>query len=95
MLYRLSFQQLVNVPMHRAEVATTEELNLINLTRLLPTLDWAVTLGFLAQKALKDYTQADIERACSELEKHSKEVNQAVLHINEEPPNACPLPRLK
>lgn len=86
LLDRLSFQQLVNVPMHRTEVATTEELNLISLTRLPPTLDWATTLGFIAQKPLKDYTQADIERACSELEKHSKEVNQAVLRINEEPP---------
>ena len=95
LLYRLSFQQLVNVPMHRAEVATTEELNLINLTRLLPTLDWAVTLGFLAQKNLKDYTQADIERACSELEKHSKEVNQAVLHINEEPPKRLSIAKAK
>lgn len=86
LLDRLSFQQLVNLPIHRAEVATTEELNLISLTRLPPTLDWAVTLGLIAQKPLKDYTQADIERACGELEKHSKELNQAVLRINEEPP---------
>ncbi|WP_223554810.1 deaminase domain-containing protein [Pseudomonas sp. BF-R-01] len=86
LLDRLSFQQLVNLPMHRAEVATTEELNLLSLTRLLPTLDWAVTQGFVSQKDLKDYTQADIERACSELEKHSNEVNQAVIRINEEPP---------
>lgn len=86
LLDRLSFQQLVNLPMHRAEVATTEELNLLSLTRLLPTLDWAVTQGFIAQKNLEGYRQAEIERACSELEKHSNEVNQAVIRINEEPP---------
>ncbi|SEE84121.1 deaminase domain-containing protein [Pseudomonas migulae] len=86
LLDRLSFQQLVNLPMYRAEVATTEELNLLSRTRLLPTLDWAVTHGFIPQKKLEGYTQADIERACSELEKHSNEVNQAVIRINEEPP---------
>lgn len=86
LLDRLSFQQLVNLPMQRAEEATTQELNLLSLTRLLPTLDWAVTHGFIPQKHLEGYTQAEIELACSELEKHSKEVNQAVIRINEEPP---------
>ncbi|WCM50104.1 hypothetical protein OH720_24480 [Pseudomonas sp. WJP1] len=86
LLDRLSFQQLVNLPMHRAEVATTEELNLLSLTRLLPTLDWAITHGFIPQKHLAEYTQADIERACSELEKHANEVNQAAIQINQEPP---------
>jgi hypothetical protein len=86
LLNRLSFEQLVNVPIQRAEVATAEELNLLSLTRLLPTLDWAVTLGFIAQKSLKDYTRDDIVQACSELEKHTNELNQAILRINEEPP---------
>ncbi|MCP1519795.1 hypothetical protein J2Y74_004105 [Pseudomonas migulae] len=86
LLDRLSFQQLLNLPMQRAEVATTEELNLLSLSRLLPTLDWAVTQGFISQKNLNDYPQEDIEKACTELEKHSNEVNQAVIRINEEPP---------
>lgn len=85
-LDRLSFQQLVNLPVQRAEVATAQELNILNLTRLPPTMDWAVTLGFIEQKSFKDYTQDDIERACGELEKHSNEVNQAVVRINKAPP---------
>lgn len=85
-LSRMTFQQLVNLPIQLTEGATTEQLNQIGLARLLPTLDWAATLGVIAQKHREEYTQDDIDRALSALDKHTNDLNQAISRLDEEPP---------
>lgn len=85
-LDRLTFEQLLNLPMLRATGATPDELKLIGLARLLPTLDWAVTQGIIPQKNNKDYTVEDIDLALSELDKHTTDLNEAMKRINEAPP---------
>lgn len=86
LLDRLTFQQLVNLPMQQAEGATTEELGAISLTRLLATIEWAQTHGFIVQKRLEDYADSEIDLALSELDKHTHDLNEAVSRIYEEPP---------
>ncbi|MGE8188491.1 hypothetical protein [Pseudomonas sp. NPDC086278] len=86
LLDRLTFQQLVNLPTQLTEGATPEQLNKVALARLLPTLDWAVTQGFLSQGKREHHTQQDIDRAVSELEKQTDELNEAVTRIGEAPP---------
>jgi hypothetical protein len=86
LLGRLRFEQLVNLPIQLSEGATQEQLSQIGLARLLPTLDWAVAQGVIAQKSRKDYTQDDIDRALSELDKQTNELNEAIVRIDEEAP---------
>lgn len=85
-LDRLTFEQLVNLPMQLATGAAPDELKLIGLARLLPTLDWAVTQGIIPQKNKKDYTVEDIDLAISELDKHTTDLNESIKRINEAPP---------
>lgn len=95
LLYRLSFQQLVNVPMHRAEVATTEEVNLINLTRLLQRWIGPSHLVSLRKKPSRTTRKPTSNAPAPELEKHSKRSIKRFCTSMKSPPNACPLPRLK
>ncbi|HCS44810.1 MAG TPA: hypothetical protein DIW52_18620 [Pseudomonas sp.] len=85
-LYRQSFQKLVNLPLILSEGASQEHLYEVSLARLLPTVDWAVTQGVIPQKPYEEYSQAETERALSELDKHTQELNEAVTRISEEPP---------
>lgn len=86
-LCRMTFQQLVNLVLDRVVGATDERLKEISLTRLLPTLDWAMTQGIILPKRHEDYTEPEIELALSELDKHTKALSTAITHINETPPN--------
>ncbi len=85
-LYRKSFQQLVDLPIKQAEGATDEQLQEISLARLLPTLDWAVTQGYLPEKAFETLTQSEIEMAIRTLDERTAELNNATTQINEAPP---------
>lgn len=86
-LCRMTFQQLVNLALDRAEGETDEQLKEVSLARLLPTLDWAVTQGIILAKRREDYTESEIELALSELDKHTKALSTAITRINEIPPN--------
>lgn len=85
-LGNMTFQQLVDLPLERAEGATAEQLNEISLARLLPTLDWAVTQGIIPHKHDEDYTQSETERALSELDTHTATLNDAIIQFDEKPP---------
>ncbi|ANJ54909.1 hypothetical protein PMA3_06925 [Pseudomonas silesiensis] len=85
-LYRQNFQKLVNLPLKLSEGAPEEHLHAVSLARLLPAVDWAVTQGVIPQKPYEEYTQAETERALSELDKHTAALNAAITQINEEPP---------
>ncbi|MDB5992911.1 MAG: hypothetical protein JWP42_47, partial [Pseudomonas sp.] len=84
LLNRMTFQQLVNLPIELAEGASVEESSHIVLARLLPAIDWAQTLGIVESR--EDVTSDDIDRALSELDTYTRAINNAVTGINEEPP---------
>lgn len=86
-LCRMTFQQLVDLPLKRTEGATSERLKETSLTRLLPTLDWAVTQGIIAHKRRMDYTVPDIERALTALDTHTNTLKDAITQIAVAPPN--------
>lgn len=85
-LCRMSFQQLVDLPIKQAEGATDEKLKEISLARLLPTLDWAVTQGYLPEQAYETLSQSQIEQAIRKLDERTAELNNAITEINEAPP---------
>jgi hypothetical protein len=86
LLRRLTFQQLVNLPLNKAEGASAEQLSQISLTRLPATLDWAKTQGVIPDTQGAEYTRQDIDLAVSELDKHTKELNDVITQLNEKPP---------
>ena len=85
-LNRFNFEQLTRLPLEQSEGATAEQLENIGMARLLPTLDWAVSQGIIAQKQREAFTQLDIERAQAELDKHIATLNDAIIQLNKEPP---------
>ncbi|WP_448724894.1 hypothetical protein [Pseudomonas farris] len=85
-LTRFNFEQLTRLPLERTEGASAEQTEMIGLARLLPTLDWAVTQGFIPQKRREEFTQLHIERAQSELDKHIANLSEAIIQLNKEPP---------
>jgi len=92
-LCRYRFQQLVNLALQRAEGATAEQLDYIALARLLPSLEWAATQGFIPEKQHDAYTQADIETAASALDKHSDVLTKAIAELDVPPPQRLDLAR--
>ncbi|MGF6113710.1 hypothetical protein [Pseudomonas frederiksbergensis] len=92
-LERLTFQQLVNLPIMLTEEATTETLKYISLARLVPTLDWAQTYDVIAQKPHDQYTQIEVERALAALDTFTDQLNKAVIQLNEEPPERLSIAR--
>ncbi|WP_139340934.1 hypothetical protein [Pseudomonas sp. KK4] len=92
-LCRYRFQQLVNLALQRAEGATAEQLDNIALARLLPSLEWAATQGFIPEKQHDAYTQADIETAASALDKHSDALTKTIAELDVPPPQRLDLAR--
>lgn len=90
-LSRMTFQQLAWLPINQAEGATAEQLNDIALARLLPTLDWAANQGIIPEKQREDYTQAEIELAVSELDKHTDALAKAITEFDALPPERLEL----
>ncbi|MBK5351929.1 hypothetical protein JFU37_05325 [Pseudomonas sp. TH41] len=88
LLNRLTFQQLVNLALQQAKEASEEQMTHIALARLLPALDWAETLGVITSK-----NKDDIDRALSELDKHTSELNKAIIGINETAPKRLTIAR--
>ncbi|MFJ4194225.1 deaminase domain-containing protein [Pseudomonas sp. NPDC089534] len=82
----LSFQQLVDLPMERSMAASPEELATIARLRLAPALEWAVCNGVVRSRPAGDYDQADAGRALDALERHSKNLTDAVLTLDAPPP---------
>lgn len=92
---RMTFQQLVNLPIKRTDGATPEQLNLIALARLLPSLDWAVTQGVISQKSLENHSQSDIDLALSALENQKNELNEALIQLDKKPPERLAIAKTK
>ncbi|KOY00075.1 deaminase domain-containing protein [Pseudomonas nunensis] len=87
LLQRLSFQQLVELPLALSEGASEEDLASIALARVVPALEWAVTQGIVIQRKDMDYSVAEIEQAVKALDEHSEQLRSAITRIDVTPPD--------
>jgi hypothetical protein len=79
LLHRLSFQQLIDLPLRQSENASNELMQLIALTRAEPAQRWA------AAAALGDLTVVSITEALSTLDNSTQELSQAISQLNAQP----------
>ncbi|WP_223433098.1 deaminase domain-containing protein [Pseudomonas sp. GL-B-26] len=85
-LYRKTFQQLVNTPLKINEGAKKEQLRAVALARLLPTVEWATTQGLIPQKQHEEYTQTEIDLAILELDTYTNALSDALSKLNKATP---------
>ena len=89
LLQRLTFQQLVDLPLRKSEKAPKALLDLIALTRLAAAREWTRATGAIAPthetatEALSDPINA--------LEKYTKQLNAAIIQMTVEPPQRLEL----
>ncbi|WP_247268171.1 deaminase domain-containing protein [Pseudomonas sp. YL2] len=87
LLEYLSFQQLVDLPLHKSENAGTDLQTLIAMTRVAAAQTWTLATG--AQVAANE-TSGD-DAALQALEDHKKQMNAAILQLDIEPPRRLAL----
>lgn len=87
LLEHLSFQQLVDLPLHKSENASTDLQTLIAMTRVAAAQTWTLATG--AQAAANE-TSGD-DAALQALEDHKKQMNAAIVQLDIEPPRRLAL----
>lgn len=92
---RMTFQQLVDFPIKKSTNAPPDLLDLIALTRIRPTLDWASTNGFLNQQPESAYTEETILLATNELITQTNLLNEAITQLAAVTPNRLTIAKSK
>ncbi|MHC8382907.1 hypothetical protein [Pseudomonas sp. LB3P14] len=92
---RMTFQQLVDFPIKKSEGASAELLDLIALTRIAPTLDWAITNGCLSQQLDNYHTEETILLATNELKIQTDLLNEAITCLAAPTPNRLTIAKSK
>lgn len=92
---RMTFQQFVDFPIKKSEGAPPELLDLIALTRIAPTLDWALTNGFLDQQLDHYHTEETILLATNELKNQTDLTNEAITCLAAPTPNRLTIAKSK
>lgn len=87
LLEHLSFQQLVDLPLHKSENASTDLQTLIAMTRVAAAQTWTLATG--APAAANE--TSDDDAALQALEDHKKQMNAAILQLDIEPPRRLAL----
>lgn len=87
LLEHLSFQQLVDLPLHKSENASTALQTLIAMTRVAAAQTWTLATG--APAAANE--TSDDDAALQALEDHKKQMNAAILQLDIEPPRRLAL----
>lgn len=87
LLEHLSFQQLVDLPLHKSENASTSLQTLIAMTRVAAAQSWVLATG---APAAASETTGD-HPALLALEDHKKHMNAAILQLDIEPPRRLAL----
>ncbi|MHC8306727.1 hypothetical protein [Pseudomonas sp. PB3P13] len=83
----MTFQQIVDFPFEQSEATSTpEHLERVALTRIRPTVLWAITNGFLNEREDSQYTRQEIESAVTELENHNQALAEALPKLDIDPP---------
>lgn len=92
---RMTFQQFVDFPIKKSEGAPPQLLDLIALTRIAPTLDWALTNGFLDQQLDHYHTEETILLATDELKNQTDLINEAITCLGAPTPNRLTIAKSK
>lgn len=87
LLEHLSFQQLVDLPLHKSENASTDLQTLIAMTRVAAAQTWTLATGAPAAAS----ETSDDQPALLALEDHKKKLNAAILQLDIEPPRRLAL----
>ena len=95
LLSRMTFQQLVDFPIKKSADASPDLLDLIVLTRIHPTLDWALTNGFLSQPTENAFTEEAILLATTELITQKNRLNESVTCLAAPTPNRLTIAKSK
>ncbi|MHC8365948.1 hypothetical protein ACYZT9_08690 [Pseudomonas sp. ZT5P21] len=94
LLSRLTFQQLVEFPIKRAADAPLVYSDLITLTRIAPTHDWAMTNGIIGQAETR-HTEQTILVASTELATQTQRLTDAINYLDAPQPERLNLARIK
>ena len=87
LLEYLSFQQLVDLPLHKSQNASSDLQTLIAMTRAAAARTWTAATGALAVASEASDGQAPLHA----LEDHEKQLNAAILQLDTEPPRRLTL----
>lgn len=93
LLQRLTFQQLVDLPLRKSEKASRPLLDLIALTRATAASTWASATGALEHSDTSNSPNRPTPLAA--LEKYTAQLNAAIVQINLEPPRRMVLAKQK
>ncbi|MBI6948146.1 deaminase domain-containing protein [Pseudomonas koreensis] len=83
----LSFQQLVDLPLHKSHNASSDLQTLIAMTRVAAARTWTAATGALAVASESPNGHAPLNA----LEDHEKQLNAAILQLDIEPPRRLAL----
>lgn len=75
---RLSYEQLLDIPLKLSHSATDSERNIIIQARLAPALQWAIANNVLPIRASSEYLSSEIETAMAALDEHQRKVVSAM-----------------
>lgn len=75
---RLSYEQLLDLPLKLSDSAVDSERNIIIQARLAPALQWAIANNVVPAKTSSDYSAAEIETAMAALDEHQRKVVSAM-----------------
>ncbi|MHC8402140.1 deaminase domain-containing protein [Pseudomonas sp. MDT1-17] len=81
-IQRMSFQQLVDFPLQQSMQANQQELELIALCRLPPTLEWAITNGIIAERVDSNYSTEEKAHSIKALDEHTDALKKAIIQMD-------------
>jgi hypothetical protein len=87
LLEYLSFQQLVDLPLHKSQNASSDLQTLIAMTRAAAARTWTAA----TERWLSRAKPPTVTRRCNALEDHEKQLNAAILQLDIEPPRRLAL----
>ena len=82
LIQRMSFQQLVEFPLHQSMQATSQELGLIALARVPPTLEWAITNGVVPERSDSDYSSEEKAQSIKALDEQIDALKKAIIQLD-------------
>ena len=91
LLQRLTFQQLVDLPLKRSADATDAELQLITLTRIPAAMRWAAATGATVTDSPGTAPHDNQLEAIKALDAHNTQLNQTIVQLSLEPPQRLQL----
>lgn len=82
LIQRMSFQQLVELPLHQSMQATTQELELIAMARMPPALEWAITNGVIPERNDSGYSPEEKAQSIKALDEHMDGLKKAIIQLD-------------